>query len=58
MNYFETKVTFRGSSLQDRRLGVGDFGGRVGASLSHLLKMLKKSRKKIEKEEKEKGVGG
>ena len=25
------QVTFRGSSLQDRRLGVGDFGGRVTA---------------------------
>ena len=29
-SYVELKVTFRGSSLQDRRLGVGDFGGRVG----------------------------
>ena len=27
------QVTFRGSSLQDRRLGVGDFGGRVPAHL-------------------------
>ena len=54
VNYFETKVTFRGSSLQDRRLGVGDFGGRVGSSLSHLLKMLKKWRRIFLKKKKKK----